>query len=631
MNSKFRPSAYPIITIDPYISIWADSDRPDTSYTKHWTGRNVPVFASVSVGRKQYILFARKNDGSSFVDGRNRFENINVSVSPLSTKYTFENDEVKGSVTFTTPLLLDKPQILSLPVSYVEYDLESKCGEKVGFNFGISPEICVNAADAKVKLGKNENTCFCGNVNQNILGFSGDNVLIDWGYLHIVDKDCKMFCFGGIGTYEAAGKSEYKPSSDNVFFGCSRKNEKGVITVAYDEVKPIEYFGQKLDEYYKKYFLSFEEMAVCADKDYGKIKALCDKFDEELTSEALKLGENYKNIATVAYRQAIAAHKLVCDNDGNLLLLSKECYSNGCIGTLDVTYPSIPLFLKYNPKLVLGMLEPIIRFAKSGSWNFEFAPHDVGQYPKANGQVYGKTEHGFDETEQMPVEESGNMLLCVAACAKYCNKGKAYFEENKALFKKWADYLLGFGYDPGNQLCTDDFAGHLNHNCNLSIKSILALYAYGNLSGEQKYCSSAKEFAKKWQTDAKDETASRLAFDKPGTWSLKYNMVWDRILGYNIFSEEAKNNEIELYKSKLNRYGVPLDSRSSQTKLDWLIWSTAITDDKDYFDKVCEAVVRMINETDDRVPMTDRYCTNSAIYYSFRNRSVVGGVFINMI
>jgi len=81
----------------------------------------------------------------------------------------------------------------------------------------------------------------------------------------------------------------------------------------------------------------------------------------------------------------------------------------------------------------------------------------------------------------------------------------------------------------------------------------------------------------------------------------------------------------------MNRYGVPLDSRASFTKIDWLMWSTRIWEDKDYFHKVCEAITNMINETTDRVPMTDWYDTYTAEYRAFINRSVVGGLFINLL
>ena len=55
-------------------------------------------------------------------------------------------------------------------------------------------------------------------------------------------------------------------------------------------------------------------------------------------------------------RQTLAAHKLVLDENGEVLYVSKECFSNGCAVTVDVSYPSIPLFLIYNPELVKGMI-----------------------------------------------------------------------------------------------------------------------------------------------------------------------------------------------------------------------------------------------------------------------------------
>lgn len=109
------------------------------------------------------------------------------------------------------------------------------------------------------------------------------------------------------------------------------------------------------------------------------------------------------------YRQVIAAHKLVRDTDGNILFISKECFSNGCAATLDVSYPSMPMLLKYNPELVKGMLLPLLRLARSGNWDKEFAHHDAGCYPALMDQAYEK-----ESDAQMPVEECGNILIMTA-------------------------------------------------------------------------------------------------------------------------------------------------------------------------------------------------------------------------
>ncbi len=641
---KFRPAAVPLITVDPFFSIWSCNDALYASPTEHWSGRPCPIVAGVFIDNTFHSVSGFDIDGKLF---KKRIYQRSVEITPTSSIYKFENEWVKLELTFTTPLLLDRLDILSRPVSYVAYKIEKKCDKPMRFMFGISTRACVDKKSQRVEIKKNDFSLSCGNVCQSPLSQSGDNVMIDWGYLHLCDKGARVGRILDQERIEILPTNDtYNGYDDGAFLFAMRNELEGVVTVAYDEIKPIEYFGDQLDECYKEHFDSFGDMVKSAIREYPEIKRLCDEFDTKLTKETEKLGENYKNITSLAYRQAIAAHKLVKDTEGNILFLSKEDDSNGCIATLDVTYPSIPLFLKYNPELVKGMLRPIIKFAKSDAWKFDFTPHDAGQYPLCNGQVYGvqalflsgggnRGNRFFGEIElerQMPVEEAGNMLLCLAAVKKYSGGDQTLFDENRALMKRWVDYLVNFGYDPSNQLCTDDFAGHLARNCNLSLKAILGIAAYSELSGDASYMEIAKKYAKQWEMDAKAEHGgTRLTFDGAETWSLKYNIVWDNLLGYNIFSDDVKINEIKIYMSKMNRYGVPLDSRSDYTKIDWLMWSTRIWDDKEYFDAVCQSMINMINETLDRVPLTDWYYTSTADYRECRNRSVVGGLFIKLL
>ena len=642
---KFRPAAVPLITVDPFFSVWSCNDALYASPTEHWSGRPCPIVAGVFVDQQFHSVSGFDPDGKLI---KRRIYQRSVEITPTSSIYKFENEWVKLELTFTTPLLLDRLDILSRPVSYVSYKMEKKCDKPIRFMFGISTRACVDNGSQNVEIKKTDYSICCGNVCQSPLSQSGDNVMIDWGYLHLCDKNGRVGKIldqdGKVGILPT--NDTYNAYNDGAFIFTIRNETEGVVTLAYDEIKPIEYFGDQLDECYTEQFASFGDMAKAAVREYPEIKKLCDEFDAKLTAETGKLGENYKNITSLAYRQAIAAHKLVKDTEGNILFLSKEDDSNGCIATLDVTYPSIPLFLKYCPELVKGMLRPIIKFARSDDWKFDFTPHDAGQYPLCNGQVYGAQSlflsgggnrgnrfmAELKHEGQMPVEEAGNMLLCLAAVKKYSGGDQTIFDENKDLMKQWVDYLVEFGYDPANQLCTDDFAGHLARNCNLSLKAILGIAAYSELSGDASYMEIAKKYAKQWETDAKAaHEGTRLTFDGENGWSLKYNIVWDDLLGYKIFSDEVKKNEIKVYMSKMNRYGVPLDSRSDYTKIDWLMWSTCIWRDKEYFDKVCEAMVNMINETLDRVPLTDWYYTSTADYRAFRNRTVVGGLFINLL
>lgn len=636
-----RPVAVPLITIDPYFSIWSCSDKLYDCYTKHWTEKPWPIFIGLYVDGVLNTIAGVDRD---YISLRDRIHQTDLQITPLSTVYTFENEITKVVLTFTTPLLLERLDILTRPVSYMSYDIEmKKDAEDVKFVFGISSQGCVNSHKQNVQFKKTDYSICCGNVIQNPLSEAGDRVTIDWGYLHLCDEDAYIAGppnrFHGIEPINRSTDTRefgrnymlnttYNVHTDMPYLCTVRTERKGVITLAYDEIKPIEYFHEQLDEYYTKYYESFATMVSAAIREYPEIKKMCDAFDSLLMKEAGTYNEEYQYITSLAYRQAIAAHKLVEDKEGNIIFLSKENDSNGCIGTLDVTYPSIPLFLKYNPELVKGMLRPIIKYAKSEQWKFDFTPHDVGRYPIANGQVYRDNRREF----QMPVEEAGNMLLCLAAVKKYKNGDTELFDENKSMMKSWVEYLIRYGYDPADQLCTDDFAGRLARNCNLSLKAILGIAAYADLSGDETYMNIAKEWAKNWEIDAKaNHVGTRLTFDDSEGWSIKYNMVWDNILGYGIFSDEIKKNEVKVYTEKMNRYGVPLDSREYYTKIDWLMWSGCIWNDKEYFDKVCKCIANMINESSSRVPLSDWYYTTNAEYRNFINRSVVGGLFIRLI
>jgi hypothetical protein len=340
-------------------------------------------------------------------------------------------------------------------------------------------------------------------------------------------------------------------------------------------------------------------------------------------------------LAILAYRQTLAAHGLVADIDGTPMMFPKENFSNGCIATVDVIYPSAPFFLLLNPHLLEAQLKPVFEYAALARWKWPFAPHDLGQYPLADGQVYGGGER--TEEDQMPIEESGNLLILAAALGQA--EGDWHFaREYWPLLTKWADYVLEKGLDPENQLSTDDFAGHLAHNANLSIKAIDGLGAYakmaralGKADVADSYAAKAKAMAAKWQSMDRDGDHYKLAFDKPGTWSQKYNLVWDDLLDLKLFDPQIKRTELAFYQTKLNRFGLPLDVRKTYTKLDWEIWTATMADSQEQFQAFMTPIITWVNQTPTRVPLTDWYDTISGKQIGFQARSVVGGVYIKAL
>jgi hypothetical protein len=409
------------------------------------------------------------------------------------------------------------------------------------------------------------------------------------------------------------------------------------LVLAYDDEYSVEYLNRRLRPYWRRKGDGAAELLAWALADYEKLQERCARFDESLTADLTRAGgEEYARLGALAYRQAIAAHKLVADVDGTPLFFSKENFSNGSIDTVDVTYPSSPFFLLFNPTLLEAQLRPIFEYASLARWPFPFAPHDLGRYPLANGQQYGGGEK--TEENQMPVEESGNMLLMVAALAEARGGDATFAGKYWGLLSKWAEYLNEKGLDPENQLCTDDFAGHLAHNSNLSIKAILALASFGKIAGllghqdlHDQYLDRARNYAARWAQLAEDQDHYRLAFDRPGTWSQKYNLVWDRLLDLHLFPPSIVDKELAFYQTHQNVYGLPLDNRADYTKIDWLAWTASLSSSSADFAKLFAPAYLFANESPSRVPLTDWYDTKTAEKAGFQARSVVGGIFIQML
>ena len=640
-QDKLRAPAIPLVLHDPYFSIWSKTNNLAESETTHWTGGNHALSAIIWIDKTPFRLL-----GASPVN-YSALKQTDLTITPTQTIATFLGNGVKIGLKFTTPTLPDNLDLLSRPATYVTLDAESVDGKNhiFKFQFGASAEIATSGSEQAVKTVEskkgNLTTLKIGTANQPVLGRTGDWVRIDWGQLLLSaestqvetsDFETKKRDPNGRALAEDVTASfVFRPLEVS-----PAKPQRSWLIVGYDDEFSIQYFKQNLRPYWRRNGDDANSMLKKAASEYGAITKKCEKFDVELMTDLTNVGgKKYAELCALAYRQCMAGCKLAADPNGKPLLFPKENTSNGCIATSDVIYPMAPEILLFGSSLSRAMMVPIMDYAASSRWKFPFAPHDLGTYPKANGQVYGGGER--TEENQMPVEESANMLILVAALAKI--EGKASFAKMYwPTLTKWADYLKAKGFDPENQLCTDDFLGHLAHNVNLSAKAMIGIACYAQLcemkgdpASAKSYGDLAKSFANRWMKEADSGDHFRLTFDKPNSWSQKYNLVWDKILGLNLFPDFVRTKEMAYYRKVANQFGVPLDNRGTGAKLDWSLWTATLTQNREDFAAIMEPVYKFVNETPQRVGMGDWYDTSTANHLFMHSRPVVGGVFLQML
>ena len=438
LSVPLRPPAVPLVTHDPYFSIWSPADKLTDADTTHWTGKPHRLTSLVRIDGKALRVMGK--DPATLP----ALPQTSLEVTPTRTIYTFEGNGVRLTLTFMTPALPEDADALSRPTTYLTYQLAAvdNIPHQIQIYFDASAEIAVNDKNqecdwAEEIVSGGLRALKVGSRTQPVLAKKGDDLRIDWGYLYIASPQAislgqpgvaipggaaRAFAANGLNFINNAMTPSGMPASAltlSLFLDCGRVSSEPVsrwLMLAYDDGFAIKYFKKNLRPYWRRNGDDATALLKKAAADYESLKQRCEKFDAELMADLRKAGgEKYAQLCALAYRQTLAGNKIVADANGQPLMFPKENFSNGCIGTVDVLFPQAPFFLVFSPALTKAMLVPILDYAASPRWPYGYAPHDLGTYPHAMGQVYGM---GGADGDRMPVEESGNMLIMLAALAR---------------------------------------------------------------------------------------------------------------------------------------------------------------------------------------------------------------------
>jgi hypothetical protein len=648
---NYRPPAVPLVVHNPLFCIWSCASDLTDDTTRHWTRAPHTLTSLIRVDGQPYCLMGILPEGVPALPQQS------VTVLPTRTIYQFESDAVHVTLTFFTPALPNDVDVLSRPLSYLAWDVKSIDGKthEVSVLFGASSELAIHETSQKVVWDRPNIPGFTamkiGSKEQAYVQRNGDDSRIDWGYAYIsaaadssngaiASQSALLDSFKNNGTLPSSDDTRQPRAVNDEMPAMALKIDFGKVAAAaltrramisYDDVYAVDFFGRKSPGYWRRTSgMDGDKLITVADSQYNDLLKRCIVFDDQLMADATKLGgKNYAYICALAYRQSLGGCGIAADSHGQPMMFTKENSSDGNMATVDVLFPQSPIFVLLSPTLTRATLAPVLQYSASPHWKWPCAPHDLGEYPIA----FGRDDGG----EAMPVEESGNMIILADALCQAEGNTK-FVDEWWPIITKWAQYLEQFGLDPEEQLCTDDFKGRLAHNANLSVKAIVALGAYGDMcrikgdtANAARYMEMAHKDAQHWiKVDAEGDHF-KLAFDKSNSWGQNYNMVWDRVLGLNLFPATVRQKQISFYLKHMQPFGLPLDSRDHLTKSDWTLWTASLADSKKDFETLIDPMVGYLNKTSARLPFVDSYMTDNAQSDGMRARPVIGGVFIRFL
>jgi len=712
--TPIRPPATPLAVRIPYVSTWQDADNLAGNWPRFWTGDVKAIAGIVRVDGQAYVFCGDPRTGSG-VPIAPPVTQTELEVTPTQSRYTLQAGAVTLLVTFLSPVETHDLRRLSVPLSYITVQVRSNDGAShaVSVYVDISGEWAHGDPNALITWKREQAAMASGSLTALTATPASPDVLADdnqynqypsWGTSLLATRNAPNVTYQidqdtvvrGLAASQGrlnntidrqmprAINDRYPAFAFNNDLGSVGGELSAPFTLVLGHMREpaVSYVGKPLAPLWRSYWGSYRSLAAFALDDASAARTRASALDAKVKSDAMAAfpgdaprGTEYAALCALALRQAFGGTELVRSPSGKPWMFLKEISSDGNVSTVDVVYPGSPAFLYANPLLMSLLLDPIIDNCElppsQGGWPEQFCIHDIGShYPNATGHPAGSGSE-----EDMPVEETANMLIMAAAYMKLTSQSEAaaYATAHYPLFKKWASYLTadngaGQGHsnalDPLFQNQTDDFSGFIGHSVNLALKGILGVAAAGIIAGfagqtsdASAYTSTAQTYIGQWATMAQDPSGQHLmltytepaegnnpATNGTGTWSIKYNAYPDKLLGTRLVPASVLTEEANWYKGQLDPsgYGIALDSRHTvaantnngsvnegqvYTKGDWELWTAAATPDATLRASIVDALYKFANTSPSRVPFTDFYNQSTGTQQGFQARPVIGGLF----
>ncbi len=670
--TPIRPPAVPLAVRQPYLSAWLPATLLPGTWPQFWQGSTMQMAGIVRIDGTAYLFMGdpklalpapNGNHGTARTvhDFPRALDQTALKVTPTCSRFELQAAGVALVVEFLSPIEPGDLKRQSIPLSYIHVTVRgmdsSRHKVELYMDIGGDWVSCDRGRKITSRLKHAKGVRAWALQLEQAQPLTEQKEFAAWGSIlwatnrhhglsvQFGDGPVVRGQFARHGRLTASGDSgpstigEHPPvfgfSVDLGHVGATA--QRTTFSIGHIRQPAINYLGKHLSPLWKSYFKGWEEMLAFFHQDAEAAFERAARLDARVIADAREVGgTSYEGLCVLALRQAYGGTELVQGPDGEPWAFLKEISSDGNVSTVDVLYPAAPVWIYLDPGYLKLLLTPLLAYAEKGGWPGVFAEHDLGAaYPNATGHNDGKEE-------DMPVEESGDMLILMAALLRgaMAEDAKAFAKEHYRILKQWADYLTRNLPDPGFQNQTDDFAGSIAHSVNLAIKGIVAVAAMGQIATsahqpEQAahYRSLAEEYMKFWTQHATDPSGEHLdltyngAGGGDGTWGTLYNGFADRMLATGLIPESIRKMQAAWYAKVSNAFGLPLQAPHSYAKTDWEMFVAAWLADEPIKQQLMERVYAYANTTPQRLPFSDWYSSVTGNSIAFRARPVQGGIF----
>jgi len=660
--APLRPPATPLAVRSMYLSTWMPASSLPGTWPTFWNGRITAITGIVLVDGEVYTWCGAPSENFTLAT------QTSLVVTATRSTYTLTAGPVTLTATFFSPVDPASLQRQCVPMSYLTVTAVANDGNShaVSVYTDISAEWAHGNDAEEVTWAQQEvgslNVLTVTPSTPSVLAEYGDQAswgTVVWatdnvkGLTWQAGQDVVVRANAAAGTLpDTVDTNQPRAINDDwPVFGFLRDlgtvgakpSAEVVVSIGHVREPAVSYLGTDLNPYWTKYWSTWPEMLTWFRDDLPAARAVCAATDAAVNQWAGQqlgpgsaLGRQYAAITSLALRQAFGGTELVVSPAGGPWAFLKEISSDGNVSTLDVLFPAHAAYLQLSPAYLELLLAPILYYVENYDYPNRWAPHDLGfSYPNATGHLSADSGE-----ENMPIEESGNILMM--ACAVMTRMppadAAAYARAHYPILTQWAKYLLSQEPNyPGTQNQTDDFTGVIAASVNLNLKGIVGLGTFSKIAGyagkasdQASYAATARSFIKTWAGLGQDASAAHLdlAYGDTGTYSLKYNAYPDRMLNLNLVTPAIQAQEAAWYVAQANAYGVPLDSRHTYTKGDWEMLTAAFL----YAQPAARNLLvgdlyDFLNTSPSLVPFTDWYDTIADTQNGFQDRPVVGGTF----